>query len=251
MLRIADIHAAVFDMDGLLLDTELMARTTWSEAARSLGLNLTDELFRTLIGRNNRDGDRLLAQAFGPTFKAPVFHAACARCTEDYIQRYGLAVKPGAAELLEWLAEQSIPIGLATSSDRKDAEALLARAGLLRYFRVLVTGEQVCKGKPDPEIYLTAARGLRVEPPRCLALEDSHSGVRSARAAGMQVVMVPDLVPPSEEIRALASGIFDSLTEVLALLQRERETGADRSLSKLVPTGVQAQRKSEKDSDQE
>ncbi|MGE3809880.1 MAG: HAD family hydrolase, partial [Gemmataceae bacterium] len=131
-------------------------------------------------------------------------------------------IKPGAADLLAYLTQHDIPVGLATSSDRRDAEAHLERAGMLPHFKAMVTGEQVKQGKPDPEIYLTAAAALAVDPKDCLALEDSFSGVRSARGAGMQCLMIPDLIQPTTEIRALASGVLDSLDEVLQHLRLER-----------------------------
>jgi HAD superfamily hydrolase (TIGR01509 family) len=217
-----DVRAVIFDMDGLLLDTELVAKITWCEAAGMLGFDLSEELFLSLVGLNNRDTDARLAAAFGPRYECAVFRSACARHMHAYLERNGVPLKRGAVELLAWLAAENVPVALATSSDRRDAEVYLRRAGLLPHFRAMVTGEQVTKGKPDPEIYLSAAAALRIEPRDCLALEDSFPGVRAARAAGMPVFMVPDLIPPTEEIRALASDVFPSLTDVLERLRQER-----------------------------
>jgi HAD superfamily hydrolase (TIGR01509 family) len=213
-MTVATIRAVVADMDGTLLDTELLAKTTWRDAAKALGFNLTEEVFLTLLGINIRDTNIILAKELGSRFDPDTFYAECGRQTKLYVEVHGTPIKPGVRELLDWCKARGWPRAVATSSNREDAEYHLSHAGLRPYFDVLISGDIVTKGKPDPEIFLKAAEVLRVEPGRCLALEDSANGVRSARAAGMTTFMVPDLVPPTEEIRQLADKIFPSLFDV-------------------------------------
>jgi len=123
-------------------------------------------------------------------------------------------VKRGAREMLEMLAAQDIPMAVATSSRTVAALGHLGTAGLLERFTTVVTRDDVTHPKPHPEPYLMAAGRLRVRPEACLAIEDSHTGVRAAHAAGMQTVMVPDLVPPSDEVRSLCAAVMGSLDEV-------------------------------------
>lgn len=208
------ILALVADMDGTLLDTELLAKTTWRAAASVLGFDLTEEVFMSLLGINMRDCYAILGKTFGPKFVPETFTAECNRQNQLYIEANGTPVKPGAKELLEWCAGRGWPRAVATSSNLSDAEHHLSRAGLRPYFDLIVAGDSVTNGKPHPEIFLSAAAALKVAPENCLALEDSSNGVRSARAAGMTTFLIPDLLPPSEEIRQLAHRVFPSLLDV-------------------------------------
>jgi len=208
------ILAVVADMDGTLLDTELLAKTTWREAATVLGFNLTEETFNRLLGTNMKDTNAILVEVFGPKFVPEPFYAECKRQTRQYVEANGTPPKPGVRELLDWCTEQKWPRAVATSSNVEDAEFHLSHAKLRSYFDVLICGDRVTKGKPDPEIFLVAAEALKVAPENCLALEDSANGVRSAHAAGMITFMVPDLLQPTEEIRKLAHKVFPSLLDV-------------------------------------
>jgi HAD superfamily hydrolase (TIGR01509 family) len=213
------LAAVVADMDGTLLDTEFVAKTTWRQAAKLLGFDLTEEVFNRLLGTNRADTNAILGQVFGPRFEPEGFYVECVRQTTLYIETEGMPVKPGARELLDWCVARGLPRAVATSANLQDAEAHLRHGKLRDYFDILISGDNVTKGKPDPEIFLKAAAALKVAPQRCLALEDSANGVRSARAAGMVTFMVPDLVPPSDEIRQLADQVFPSLLDVRDYLE--------------------------------
>jgi HAD superfamily hydrolase (TIGR01509 family) len=208
----------IFDMDGLMLDTERIARLAWQEASRRAGHEMSDAVFSQMIGRSKRDSGDLMRAVFGPDYAFEDIHTATSVLFEEIVARDGLPLKPGLRELLDDLSARKIPLAVATSTRNPVAETRLAQIDLLRYFPVLVTGDQVTHGKPAPDIYLEAIRRLGINPATSYALEDSHAGVRSAHAAGLRVIMVPDLVPPTPEIAALAYQIADSLHAARQLL---------------------------------
>jgi len=217
--------AVIFDMDGLLIDTEAIARFAWQQAAADCGVDLDDALFAKLVGRTRHDSNEILQTAFGAGFSLAAFRARCAARWEARLAETGITLKPGARELLDHLDTEGTPRAVATSSFRESALRSLALAGVLDRFPHLVTGDQVERGKPAPDIFLRAAEVLGVAPAGCLVLEDSLYGIMAAHAAGMVPVMVPDLVEPTEEVARLAHRILPSLHHVLALLV---ETNADR-----------------------
>jgi beta-phosphoglucomutase len=209
------------DMDGLMLDTEHLYKSAWQKASSQLGYPLDDDFYFTLVGRTNAAGEMALTRRFGPAFPLAAFRELWARLWREEVLASGIPLKQGLTELLEYLAGHEIPAAIATSSDQDYATFSLEAAGLdRRSFAHIVTGEQVTKGKPAPDIYLEAARRLGVDPVRCLALEDSDAGILSASKAGMTAVMVPDLKPPSEEARRAAFRVLTSLHQVLPLLIR-------------------------------
>jgi len=215
-LALSPFDAVVFDMDGTLLDTELVFRTIVFDVAESLGYEMTDALHLAMVGSSHEATTQLLVEAYGTSFPHGVFDAKCRQLMQQQLAET-VPVKRGAVALLGALRTRSIPIAVATSSRSPHAFGQLGRAGLLDMFETIVTRDDVVNPKPHPEPYLTAARRLGVAPSRCLALEDSHSGVRAAHAAGLQTIMVPDLVQPNEEIAGLCIAVLPSLIEVQEL----------------------------------
>lgn len=205
--------AVVFDMDGLLLDTERAYRDVFTAACDAAGFQLTEAHYGALVGTPGDQTRVLLMQWFGPGFPIADVFADCRTALAERF-RHGVPVKDGARELLHLLAERSVPTAIATSTRRSTAMEHLESAGLLPHLRHVVTRDDVQNGKPHPESFLTAARRLEAEPTACLALEDSHHGVRAAHAAGMATVMVPDLLPPTDEVAALCVAVVDSLHDV-------------------------------------
>jgi HAD superfamily hydrolase (TIGR01509 family) len=210
--------AVVFDMDGLLIDSETMARDGMLEASRIRGVHLPDHVFLGMVGLPD-DASRAVAMAyFGDDFDYEpwITHAwelAHARMDD------GVPLKVGVIELLDWLDKAALPRAIATSSPRASVERHLGPAGLLSRFGAVVAAGDYARGKPHPDPYLTAATRLGVDPADCLALEDSHNGVRAAHAAGMMTIMVPDLLSATDEIRALCVAVTPSLHEVRLLLE--------------------------------
>jgi HAD superfamily hydrolase (TIGR01509 family) len=209
--------AVLFDMDGLMIESERALLQCWREASRGLGLEqLDDALWLSFVGLSDRVCADLLRERLD---EAQV--QALLQETQDRYDRHvdaGLPLKAGVLELLAELGRRNIPRAVVTSTRRERALQKLERCGLLPHFDTVVTGSDVANPKPAPDIYLLAAERLRVSPARCVVLEDSVPGVRAALAAGMTPIQVPDLVVPDETARALGHRIVDSLVHARELI---------------------------------
>ncbi len=207
-----DPKGIVFDLDGLILDSERFYCRAWQEAARELGYEITEEIYAQFVGIPNAEAERLLAGKWGPEFPVHEFSARWHRCWENLLQRERIPSKPGFEEWIALLRASAIPCAVATSSDRPDVlRALGERAAS---FSAIVSRDQVRHGKPAPDLFLEAACRLGLEPSTCLALEDSEAGLESAFAAGMPVILVPDMKPPSAAASQKAFLVASSLHEV-------------------------------------
>lgn len=209
----------MFDMDGLLLDTEPIYARAWQSAASELGFELSAQLHRQLIGRTDADSYLILGDAFGSSFRAAEFSELWPRYRDETIASDGIALKPGLLELVSYLDELELPYAIATSTIAEQAELSLRVAGISARFEIRVTGDQVENGKPAPDIYLEAARRLDVAPRRCIALEDSNPGLLAAVAAGMTGIMIPDLDEPTAQARGEAYRVVASLQEAREVMQ--------------------------------
>lgn len=209
--------AVLFDMDGLMIESERALLQCWREASQTLGLrHLDDALWFSFVGLSDRVCVDLLRERLDE-----VQVKALLQETQDRYDRHveaGLPLKPGVLELLSELEKRSIPRAVVTSTRRDRALQKLERCHLLPYFDTVVTGSDVAHPKPAPDIYLLAAERLCVSPALCVVLEDSVPGVRAALAAGMTPIQVPDLVMPDEAARALGHRIVDSLVHARKLI---------------------------------
>jgi HAD superfamily hydrolase (TIGR01509 family) len=205
--------ALLFDMDGLLLDTERISCASMIEVMTDMGYPMTEAIFAQLIGVPVDANRAQLAAEFGDDFDYDLMRERQAALNE---QRHGLSrpLRPGAIEILEAAASMQLPCAVATSSMRAKTLSHLSHSGLLGYFEVVITRDDVERGKPFPDLYLAAAALIGQTPITCLALEDSHSGVRAAHAAGVPVIMVPDLLPATDEMRVLALAVAADLDQV-------------------------------------
>lgn len=215
------IEAVLFDMDGLMFDTERMYQKAWLQAGRQMGVPMEPEIVDRLRGRNREGCARVCREAFGEDFDFDAMRTACRALMARWIEEDGLPVKPGLYELLAELERRGIPAVLATSTTRDSAWGHLQRAKVDRYFLGAVCGDEVSHSKPDPEVFLKAAALAGKDPARCLVLEDSPAGVRAGAAAGCFTVMVPDLTAPDEELKKLADEILPGLRDVIPLLDRD------------------------------
>ena len=204
-------------MDGLLVDSERMERRAWQAAAIAHGIDMSDERFASFIGHPADEGEKLLRHYYGADFDIAAFRASCHDRMHALMADGGVPLRPGAREWLAFVRELEIPVGLATSS----GPTLVAeRLGpLISLFDAVVTRADVARGKPYPDLYLEAARRLGVPARECVALEDSPTGARAALAAGMAVIVIPDLVPLPTELQTQVAGIFDSLEAVRTLVE--------------------------------
>lgn len=205
------VKAVIFDMDGLLLDSESLAMDALVSAASSLGYDMPLSFCRKMIGVP-ADGCRtLVRETYGPDFPIDAFFKAQEVHLREFVDSGRLILKNGVLPLLDYLDAHNIPRAIATSSSRYRTDHHLELVGLLPRFHAIVTRDDVSQGKPNPEPYLTAAAKLGMAPEDCLALEDSHSGARAAHAAGIRVIVIPDLLEPTDEIREKALAIMEDL----------------------------------------
>ena len=205
--------AVVFDADGTLFDTETLMHKIWVEVGQELNFTRPSEEYLDFVGLNRTALLALMAERYGDDFDGYGYLIRCVDRLAQHIDREGVPLRPGAREILEFLHERGIPAALATSTQRIRTDRRLDLSGLAPYFQATITGDEVSKGKPDPEMYLTACQKLGVPPHRAIAVEDSRNGILSAHAAGMLPVMIPDMIPPTPELEALLFQKFNSLLD--------------------------------------
>ena len=211
-------RAVVFDLDGLLLDSERLIRDAMLAVSPRFGKAIDLPFFLGLVGHTRADNDIQLRRHFGDALSLEEFHAA----VREHIQAEaaaGAALKAGVVELLNTLDRARLPRAIATSSSHEWVDRHLIAHKLTERFNAVIARGDYTHSKPHPEPYLTAARQLDVAPEGCIALEDSYSGVRAAHAAGMMTIMVPDLLAPTDDMRARAIRIVDTLHDVIVLIE--------------------------------
>jgi HAD superfamily hydrolase (TIGR01509 family) len=214
------VKAVVFDMDGLLLDSERPVRACTLAAAEEIGQPLSDEGFAALIGQPGAATRAALLEHFGSPARLDDFFSRYRSRMEVAIAD-GLPLMRGVLEILDHLDALGLPAAVCTSTGAARARHHLERVSIAHRFRTLVGGDDVQRGKPAPDPYLETAKRLAVDPLQCVVLEDSHNGIRAAHAAGMMAVMVPDLLPCTDEIRALCHQVVADLHEARRLFGRQ------------------------------
>jgi HAD superfamily hydrolase (TIGR01509 family) len=216
------ISAVIFDMDGLMLDTETLAREAWFRTMREFGYPLTDAIYFQVLGATGARTRRIFQAAFGDDIPIEAMYARKQHLLEEEVNTGRIAIKPGLIELLDQLDQWCMPKAVGSSTIRALVLKKLSAVGLLEQFDAIVGGDEVEHGKPAPDIFLQAARRLDVASDECIVLEDSDNGVRAAHAAGMRAIMVPDLKPPDDDVLPLAYRVVPTLAHAGALLAELR-----------------------------
>ena len=213
------VEAVLFDMDGLLIDTETVYIAAMQAAARVLGRDMPMDFCHSMVGVPGHECNLMIEDFFGAGFSIAEFRQHFSVEIRQLLGS-GIPLKPGVIELLDFLGSRALPLAVATSAGRVTAESHLGKAGLLDRFKALATRDDVERAKPHPDVYLEAARRLGVAPERCIAFEDSNVGLAAAHAAGAMAFMVPDLVEPLPESRAKCLDVVPDLHAALRLLRQ-------------------------------
>ncbi|MBR0456901.1 MAG: HAD family phosphatase [Firmicutes bacterium] len=214
MIREGKELTIIFDMDGVVFDTERLYYECYISAAEQLGLADIEEVINKCFGMTVEETDKMLIAHYGDCIPLEEFDRLSYEFYRKRCDEYGVPLKKGVVELLTFLKECGVRVALASSTEMGIVERQLRSAGLLDYFDVIVSGDMVDNSKPSPDIFLLTAQKLQTDIADCIVVEDSFNGVRAAHAAGATVFMVPDLLQPTEEIQALTDKVFASLIEV-------------------------------------
>lgn len=209
----------IFDMDGVIVDTERLLVKYWCQAANEMGFPMTREQALELRSLSSRYAEPHLKKLFGDSFNYRKVRARRIELMEDFVDDHGVKIKPGVEELMSYLKERGCKTAVATATDFDRAVPYLQKAKVYELLDAVCCGPQVEHGKPDPDIYLFAAQKLGVEPAECIAVEDSPNGIRSAYRAGMHVVMVPDLTQPDRELLKMIYRKCDDLFGVIGVME--------------------------------
>ena len=212
-------EGVVFDVDGVLFNTERLMHQIWHEVGAELGWPQPGRDYLEYVGNGRSIIYEKMMTLYGPSFPKEEFLQCCSQRLQERMEREGVPLKPGVWELFGFLRAHRIPIAIATSTAAIRTNRRMEMTGLDRYLSAAITGDQVVRGKPDPEIYLLACKALGTDPCRTLAVEDSRNGILSASAAGMPTVMIPDMIPPTPELEALLWNRFDSLSDLQKALE--------------------------------
>lgn len=203
--------AVIFDMDGIIFDSERLVLDCWERIGEKYGIPDIGEVFMRCIGTNRVRTRQIVDEHYGKTFPYEKFSAESSALFHEMTEKEGLPIKAGVREILTYLREEKIPLGLASSTRIAVVTQELKDAGLYEYFQTVVGGDLLENSKPAPDIYLMTCERMGVLPEKTYAIEDSYNGVRSAYSAGLHPIMVPDMLPATEEMRNLSEAVFKDL----------------------------------------
>ena len=212
------IRGVLFDMDGLVLDTEKLYTRFWMEACQFYGFPMTLEQALKMRAANSKLSEANLRSFFGPEVDYSQCRAKRIELMDAFIAENGVETKPGILELLDYLDTKGVPAAITSSAPTERIKKHLASVGLLHRFTAVCSGHEVPRGKPEPDIYIHGAESLGMRPQECLALEDAPAGILAAHRAGCVTVMIPDMDQPNTETKRLLSARADTLTDVIGLI---------------------------------
>lgn len=217
------IKGIIFDMDGLMLDTEKLLVKFWRQSALEHGFNMTDEDVFGIRSMSHKLAVPHLKYIFGESFDYYTIRQRRIELMNNYIEENGIEIKKGLFELLDYLRKNNYKTAVATATPYERAEKYLHQINAFDYFDKIIGGNMIENGKPAPDIYLTASKEIKLQPSECIALEDSPNGIKSAYSAGCKPVMIPDLTPPDDEIKSMLYGLCEGLTGVIDILEKNRK----------------------------
>lgn len=213
------VNGVIFDMDGIIFDTERISFDAWKKVCAEVGYEMEEEFYCNLIGRNFKGFSKIMMEKFGDEFPLESLYEKKIELQLEAIDKDGLPLKKGIHELLDYLKDNGYKVAVATSTTRNRAEEMLRIGGVLSKADYVICGDEVVNSKPDPEIFLKAAKKLGVEPKECIVLEDSGAGIEAAYSAGMLGINVPDMKKPDENMISKSYRICDSLLDVIDVLE--------------------------------
>lgn len=216
------IKGAIFDMDGLMFDSERLVCNIWQEMMNENGYKFSVDIFKNTIGLRQDKSKEFYTSLYGTDFDYDGFKKQSRERFYKHIEVNGVPIKKGLFELLDYLKSQNIKMAVATSTSAQTALKVIKKAGVYDYFDSFVCGDDVKNGKPHPEVFLTAAQRIGIAPDKCVAFEDSINGIKSAFAANMTTVMVPDFLQPTEEITPKISFLCKSLDEAIEFIKKHK-----------------------------
>lgn len=214
-----NIKGAIFDMDGLMIDTEKLYLRYWKQAAAYYGYDMRDEHVYAIRSLARKYSIPRLKGFFGEDFPTEAVRTRRTELINAHIEANGIELKKGLFELLDYLQGRGVKLAVATATPRERTMLYLSKIGSADRFDAVICGDMVINGKPDPEIYLTAAKCLGLPPEECAAFEDSPNGLKAARAAGCKVIMIPDLTLPEPEDKPFYDAVYSSLDEAIAFFE--------------------------------
>lgn len=216
------IKGVIFDMDGLMFDTEKIVFRNWSIVMKENGLDYNLDIYKRTVGLRHAETEKLYKSIYGESFPYQTLRTAVSQMYVDYTAEQGIPIKTGLFDLLEYLKKENIPAAVATSTREASASRTLRLAGVIPYFSAFMFGDTVKNGKPDPEIFERARLLLNIEKDSVMALEDSINGVKSAFNAGLKTVMIPDMIEPDKETEKLLYGKCENLAQVIDIIENDK-----------------------------
>lgn len=219
------MQAVIFDMDGVIFDSERLVLECWEELAVKYGFQGIREVFLPCIGTNAVKTREIVLDHYGNDFPYEEFRREASVLFHERTDKGGLPVKKGVRELLDYLKARGIPTAVASSTRLEVVASELKQAGLYGYFKVVMGGDQLKRSKPEPDIYLMTCDKMDIIPQQAYAIEDSYNGIRSSYSAGMKPIMVPDMLPATDEMREKSIVVLENLLMVRDYLEERDRQG--------------------------
>jgi len=195
------LEAAIFDMDGVIFDTERLGLTMYKKAVKTFGYNFNNQDYFRIIGHTVEESKKIIINKFGADFPFDNIRKMRYKLTDEYIKLNGIPMKKNVFDIFNFLKGNNIKIAIATSTNKQRATTLLSKSGLLDFINVLVCGDEIKKSKPDPEIFIRAVNKLKIKKENCIIIEDSIVGIKAAINADIKSIMIPDLIKPTKYIK--------------------------------------------------